>query len=303
MKRNSAKPLVSIVMPVFNGGRFLSEAIESILNQTYKDIELVVVDDKSTDNSWQIIEDYQHRYPQVVKAIKLRKNRNSAGNGAVNAVFKQLKGKYFARMDADDIAFSERIEKQVAFLENHPEVILLGTQGKIIDGNGNIVGNKNFPCLGEEIYREYFVFHPILHPSVMIRKSAILSKTKLYENKMGVNDDYYTFFKLLQFGKFANLPDYLLYYRIHGSNLSLQEPKKKFINSLKIRLAAVRQFNYRPTFRGLTIMVIQSLVIFAIPERLIVPLFFLVRKVSNPIEKINKVFAGVGNKEFASISQ
>lgn len=280
MKNNSSKPLISIVMPVFNGSRFLSEAVESILNQTYKNIELLIVDDCSKDDSWKIIKGFQKQYPGIIKAVRLKKNRNSAGNGAVNAVLKKLKGKYYARMDADDISYPQRIEKQVEYMEKHPEVILCGTQGKIINEYNEIVGNKDFPCRHEEIYNNYFIFHPVLHPSIMVRLSMIPDKSKIYEEKMGVNDDYYTFFKLLQFGKFANLPEYLVGYRLHGNNLSLKSPKKKFISSLKIRAEAVYKFNYVPTVKAGILIVVQSVVIFLIPEKFIVPLYFMIRKIN-----------------------
>lgn len=91
-------------MPVYNAGSFLVEAIESILNQTYKNYEFIIVDDGSTDNSWEIIERYKSKYPRLIKTYRLTKNTNADGNGAVNAVLPYAKGEYIARMDADDCA-------------------------------------------------------------------------------------------------------------------------------------------------------------------------------------------------------
>lgn len=276
------QPLVSIVMPVYNAGDYIVEAIESILKQTYKHFELIIVDDRSIDNSWNIIQRYAKKYPLIIKAIRLKKNTNAAGNGGVNAVYPITKGKYIARMDADDISHPTRIEKQVRFMENHTDAILVGTQGYIIDQDGQIKGTKIFATSHQKIYEDYFVLHPILHPSIMIRKSLVPTKTKLYENKRGVNDDYYTFFKLLQYGKFYNLSEKLLYYRIHGANFSLQNPKKKFYNSIRIRLDAIKDFNYTPTFKGLLLFGAQLVIIPFIPESLIVPLYFLVRGIKHP---------------------
>ena len=275
-------PLVSIVMPVYNADKYLLEAIESVLAQTYTNYELVIVDDVSTDKSWDIIKKFQKKYPKQIRAVKLKINTNAAGNGGMNAVYTQLKGKYIARMDADDIADPMRIEKQVKFMEAHPKAILVGTQAHIIDATGKITGKKTFPTSHEAIYKQYFVLHPILHPSVMFRKSLIPNKEYIYENKWGINDDYYTFFKFLKYGKFYNLPEALLYYRMHGLNFSLQNPKAKFINSIKIRLQAIREFGYRPSIKSVFLMLTQVITIPLIPESLIVPLYFAIRGIKHP---------------------
>ncbi len=280
--RSNKQPLVSIVMPVYNAGRYLREAINSILHQTYPRYEFYLVDDRSTDNSWQIIKGYKKLYPKKIKAVRLKKNTNSAGNGAVNAVYTQLKGKYIARMDADDIAMPDRIEKQVAFMEEHPLAILCGTQGLVIDEKGFVTGDKIFPTEAEDIYKEYFVLHPILHPSVMFRKSRIPHRNHLYEEKYGINDDYYTFFELLQYGQFYNLNEYLLQYRLHGKNSSLMNPKAKFITSLIIRIQAVLRFYYKPSLRGIILMLCQIPLVLLLPEKYIVPLYSFIRGMNRP---------------------
>lgn len=276
------QPLVSIVMPVYNAQKYLAQAIESVVKQTYRNYELIIVDDCSTDSSWNIIQKFQKRYSQKIKARRLKVNANAAGNAAVNIVFPKLKGKYIARMDADDISEPTRIEKQVAFLEKNPDVILVGTQSHIIDENGDKIGNKIFPVTPDKIYREYFTFHPILHPSVMIRKSLVPQKEYLYENLYGINDDYYTFFRLLQYGKFYNIDEQLVHYRMHKTNTSLQKPKQKFITSLVIRFEAVRLFKYRPGLKALLTVPIQAVIVLLLPEKYIVPFYFLIRGITSP---------------------
>lgn len=278
-KTSSEKPLVSIVMPVYNAGAFLVEAIESILKQTYQNYELIIVDDQSTDDSWEIIKTYQNLYPNRIKTVQLAINTNAAGNGAVNAVYKDLKGKYIARMDADDISLPDRIKKQVLFMERHKNVILLGSQGIIINEYGEETGQKIFPTRSKEIYKDFFIFHPILHPSVMIRKSMVPQKNYLYENKYGINDDYYTFFRLLQYGQFHNLKEPLLKYRLHRNNTSLQNPKSKFINSLKIRFEAVKKFSYRPHPFSFLLMLLQVIIITILPEKYIIPLYLFIKNI------------------------
>lgn len=269
-------------MPVYNAGKFLVPAIESIINQTYKNIEFVIVDDGSTDGSWQKIQMYEKQYPNLIHAYRTETKTNAAGNGATNYGMQFAHGEFIARMDADDISYPTRIKKQVAYLMQHPNVILCGTQARIINKQGKIAGNKTMPTDNANIYRMYGVIHPIIHPTVMIRRSMLPFPTKIYAMKWDVNDDYYTFFSLLPRGFFANLPDYLLQYRIHGSNLSLQHPKEKFLNSVKIRFDAIIHLGYKISITSLLLMLIQTAVVFVIPESLVVPLYMIYRGMQSP---------------------
>ena len=286
--QSGTKPLVSIIMPVYNAGKFLVPAIESCINQTYRKIEILLVDDQSTDNSWKLLQAYRKKYPHLVRIFQTKEKTNSAGNGAMNYVLPKAKGVYIARMDADDIALPKRIEKQVAFLESHPLTILCGTQALIINKYGKVTGKKSMPATNAAIYRAYGIIHPIIHPSVMIRRSMLPDTNKIYAMKWDVNDDYYTFFSLLQCGQFANIPEYLLKYRIHGNNLSLQNPKEKFMNSVNIRMEAIKKFHYNISIDALLIMAIQLTLISLLPERLIVPLYMAIRGMNSPITALKK---------------
>lgn len=274
--RNSL-PLVSVIMPVHNAEPYISEAIDSLLRQTYPNIEIILVDDRSTDRSWEILQDYARRYPHKIRAVRTKRTTNAAGNGAMNYGFQFAKGEFIARMDADDVSYPERIEKQVAYMMSHPEVFVLGTQADIIDQNGASIGEKRFPIDHDAIYEQYGILHPIVHPSVMIRRSFLPRKRKIYEMVWDVNDDYYTFFKFLHIGLFHNLPEKLIAYRVHGKNASLQEPKKKFWNSVRIRLSAIQKFRYRMSLRAWILLAIQCVIVGLLPERLIVPVYLLLR--------------------------
>jgi glycosyltransferase involved in cell wall biosynthesis len=105
-------------MPVYNAGRFLAPAIESILKQTYKNFELIIVDDASTDNSLEIIKGYKRRFRKRITVVQIARNLNKGGDVCANEGLKYAKGKYIARMDSDDIAHPLRLDKQVEFLEN-----------------------------------------------------------------------------------------------------------------------------------------------------------------------------------------
>jgi glycosyltransferase involved in cell wall biosynthesis len=283
--KKQKKPLVSVIMPVHNAGVFLGPAIESILTQTYDAIELIIVDDASTDDSWKTIRSYRKRYTKQIRAYRVKKKTNSAGNGATNYGLTKAKGQFIARMDADDISYPTRIEKQVAYMMAHPATILCGTQAKIIDKHNKVIGVKHMPTTHEAIYEQFGVLHPLIHPSVMIRRSLLPYPDKIYAMKWDVNDDYYTFFRLLNYGAFANLPEYLLKYRIHGTNLSLINPKEKFMNSIKIRLEAMRQ-GYRMSAKSMVLMMAQFSVLSLIPSQLIVPAYMYMRGMNQTPKKM-----------------
>jgi len=271
-------------MPVYNAGKFLAPAIESIIRQTYEHIELIIVDDASTDDSWEIVKAYRRRYPKLIRVYRVHKQTNSAGNGATNLGLTKARGQFIARMDADDLSYPERIEKQVAYMTAHPVTIVLGTQAKVIDKHDKIIGVKNMPTTHDAIYEQFGILHPLIHPSVMIRRSLLPYADKIYAMKWDVNDDYYTFFRLLNYGAFANLPEYLLKYRIHGNNLSLNNPKEKFMNSIKIRLDAMRQ-GYHMSLSSMLIMFVQFAMLSITPSGLIVPVYMFVRGMNQKPEK------------------
>lgn len=293
-------PLVSVYMPVFNAAAYLEEAVESVLSQTYTNIELIIVDDASRDNSAKIIRQYVKKYPKKVKAIYLKKNVNMGGDAAGNLAFGQAQGVYVARMDADDVALPDRIEKQVAFLEKHPSYAVVGTSAYVIDQEGRVIGEKRMPVKHQNIYDEFFVFHPMIHPTIMVRRKALNGRKNLYRLEYEANNDYLTFIELISKGyRFGNLPEKLLYYRMHGKNDSLVQVKSRFMNSLKIRYRAVKEFGYNPTLMGVVKLMAQVVLVGLMPERVIVPLYMIVRGINRPHAK------GVRNQRlvFARLEQ
>jgi len=137
MKNKTKQPLVSVIMPAFNAELFIADAIESIISQTYRNWELIAVDDGSTDATKQIIRNLANKNNKI-KPIYLRKNHGESA--AANIGFSKTKDQYIARIDADDIAHPERLTKQVKFLQNHPDYVLVGSQADIIDEYNQIIG-------------------------------------------------------------------------------------------------------------------------------------------------------------------
>lgn len=275
MKQKEA--LISVIMPVYNAGNFLCDAIESILNQTYQNFELIIVNDASTDGSAKIIREYTRKYPEKIKAVHLKKNVNGGGDAAGNVGFALARGEYVARMDSDDVADPSRLEKQVKYLEAHKRIDVLGSCANVINAKGEVMGEKNVPLTHKAILQEFFTFHPMIHPTVMVRRSSIIGNV-LYSQELPSNNDYLTFFKLIMTGKrFANLPDKLLSYRLHGTNDSLLKLKRNFINSLKTRYIAVTQLGYKPSLFAVLKLISQCIVVFVLPEKVAVEIYLLVR--------------------------
>lgn len=266
--------LVSVLMPVYNSEQFVKTAVTSILTQTYSPIELIVVDDCSSDASWQILQSLQVAHP-TLRIYRHKKNQGTTA--ATNYAFSKARGQYIAIMDSDDVAYPSRVAKQVEYLQKNPTVVVAGAQVDIIGKTDVVIGAKHLPQTHAEIYDQYGSIHPVVHPSIMINRALLPKSATLYESKYGIHDDYYNMFRLLQFGEFANLPEKLLQYRIHGNNNSLKSLKNSFWTITKIRLDAHKHLNYRLSPYHWLHILIQMTVVSCMPELVLKKIFGRVR--------------------------
>jgi glycosyltransferase involved in cell wall biosynthesis len=171
MKKNT--PLISVVMPVLNGEKYIGEAVKSVLNQTFKKFELIIINDGSTDNTLKVIDQFKDKRIRIII--------NEKNLGLVKAINKGIfaaKGKYIARCDADDINKEDRFKKQIDFLEKNSNYVLVGSTVELIDELGKKIdeslvrkGYNSLPITDAQIRKEVLVRNPISHPSIMIRKS------------------------------------------------------------------------------------------------------------------------------------
>lgn len=268
--KNQKQPLVSIVMPVYNAGLFLREALESVLGQTYQIFELICVDDGSTDNSLSIL----RQYAALDKRIKVYRNRKNKGvSETANLAISKIRGEYLARMDADDVMLPNRLEKQVFYLQKYSEVVALGGQCQLINEKGEVIGRKKFPCTNEEIYRMMYQAMPIQQPTIMVNLKLLPENFRWYQKRTNTAEEVDLLFRLFNFGKCANLADFVHKYRIHSHNLSLKQPKKTFLVTYETRKKAVKRYGYQPTLEAQIINFAQYLIISLLPGRAIYPLF------------------------------
>jgi len=198
-------PLISVIMPVYNGEKYLREAIESILNQTYTDFEFIILNDGSTDTTEEIILSYDD--PRMVY-VKNEKNLQIVKT--LNKGIALAKGKYVARMDADDLSFPERFEVQIKFLEKNKDIDICGTYIKFF---GKKYGIQKYPTSHEEIKVNLLFNAALAHPSVMARRSFFIENA--YEENYNKAEDYALWVKTIDKYRFANIPSVLLAYRNH----------------------------------------------------------------------------------------
>lgn len=225
------KPMVSVVMPVYNGSKYLKEAIDSILNQTFTDFELIIVNDGSTDDSEDIILSYNDH-----RICYLKNERNSGICITLNKGLDNARGKYIARMDCDDISMPERLVKQVDYLEHHQDVGALGTD-VVTFGDGyadryfDFVHDSN-GCKAGLLFATCFA-----HPAVMLRASVINEHNLRYDDEYRGLEDYELWYRISQYTNMNNLPEALLKYRLHKAQLTqnvtktVSDKEKQFVRN------------------------------------------------------------------------
>lgn len=202
------KPLVSVIIPCYNAEKYVEEAIRSIMTQTYSNLEIIVTDDCSSDNTLMILETLAAEDSRI-KVIKNEENLRIVKS--LNNMIGIAQGKYIARMDADDISLPKRIEKQVSFLESNPEYGMCGTNAWHIDESGRKIGRSYLSISDFEIQRTKFIRCPFYHPTICIRSELI--KTNLYDNYYDKVEDFELWLRILPLTKACNLAEKLFYYR------------------------------------------------------------------------------------------
>jgi glycosyltransferase involved in cell wall biosynthesis len=231
-------------MPNYNGAEFIAEAIESVLNQSFRDFELIIVEDASTDNSREIID----KYAAIDSRIKIIQNEtNLFVNVSCNIGLRAAKGKYYARIDSDDVCMPDRLEKQYKFMEANPDISICGAFCKIIDREGNVIANKSFPTDDESIKKSVWSRTPIQH-SCMFARMDKMREVDFYTGKKDPSEDLELMLRTLGIFKFANLPEYLVKYRIHGNNLIFTKQREIIRRSVRLRKIAMKEYGHQVSF-------------------------------------------------------
>lgn len=272
MIKTNKTPLVSVVMPAYNAGLFLVEAVNSILNQTYANFEFIIVNDASTDDTARILSSFKD------KRIKVYTNKKRLGVAKSASVgISKARGKFIARMDADDIAFPNRIEKQVNFLLKNKDTVAVGGQCELIDSQGVKIGYKRFPLKDKEIRDTIFSHVPLQQPTLMVNKGLLPSDFVWYDKNYSSAEELELIFKLFRYGRVRNLNSFVLKYRMHNHNTSLLNPKKTFYLTLRTRLMAILKYSYRPSLRGILTTLAEVMFVAVLPNAWIYPVYSYLR--------------------------
>lgn len=269
---NDKKPLISVVMPAYNAERYISEAIESILKQSFKDFELIIIDDCSTDKTPEIIQKYSKQDPRI-KTYRNETNMKLAKT--LNTGIKHANGKYIARMDADDVSLPNRLEIQKTFMEKHPYVGILGGGMVIMNQNGEKISKRSYHRDDPSIRKHMFRFSPFCHPAVIIRKEAF-DKTQGYKHEYNPAEDYEFYFQLGRFCEFANTDSELLRYRVVEGSMTTGKLKKMEIETIKIRFKYFLE--YKGSLFDLLYTIVQLMTVYITPANTRIWLFTKMRE-------------------------
>lgn len=232
--------LVSVIMAVHNSEKFLEESIESILNQSFKNFEFIIIDDVSTDSSLKIISKYKKRDNRII-FLKNKKNMGPAGTR--NRGLKKARGKYISILDSDDLSHSKRLEKQFNYLERHPQIFLVGSSAIFIDENGDKIRKfrkyENSEILSWRLPKSC----SIVHSSIMFRNGQKM----FYNEEYKYAQDYAFYLEALsQNKKLINLSDFLIKYRVSKKSISIEKRKDQeyFRDLIKKRYSFLEKRNF-----------------------------------------------------------
>lgn len=216
----SETPTVSVLMPVYNAQQYVAESVESILAQTFRDFEFIIIDDGSTDASLKMLEAYAAKD----KRIRLTSRPNKGLTPTLNEMLSQAKGEFIAIIENDDVAVPERLARQVEFLRREPDVVCVSGAHELIDEKGRLLTHLAIPEHNDEIQRLALAGHgSICHPGAMIRRASLI-QIGGYNETMRMAHDLDLWLRLGEVGALANLKDTVVKYRLRTDSISGQNP-------------------------------------------------------------------------------
>ena len=220
-------PETSVILPVYNAVAYVGEALTSLLNQTFTDFEILVLNDGSTDQSEQVIRSFNDTRIRYISS-----DQNKGLIYQLNLGVKEARGKYIARLDADDVALDNRLQVQFNYLERHPEIGLLG-------GNAEVLGSNELLCHSEKhdgILLEMLHRNAFIHSTVMFRKSIFEQINGGFDTNYKHAEDYRMWQLFTGITKLANLPEVLIKYRVHEQQVSAKHATGLLDSADQVRL-------------------------------------------------------------------
>lgn len=220
MAKQKKIPKISVIMPVYNCSRYLEEALASLLIQTFRDFEVLAINDGSTDDSLKILE----KFAKCDKRIRIINQDNSGIVKVLNRGINEAKAEYIARMDGDDICFPNRFMDQIKLLDEHPEVVLAAGNFEVINENSEFLYKEFVIPNNGCIQRAFYLRNAIAHGSVMFRK-PVVEKLGGYSEKFGPTEDMELWMRLLDEGDFVSTDSFIYKWRVNTQGLTSQNNK------------------------------------------------------------------------------
>jgi len=227
MDKDLSTPCVSVIMPVYNCRSFIKEAVESILNQTYQDFELFIIDDVSNDGTYELLQTMQDARIKLI-----RKDKNTGYVDSLNMGLSLARGIYIARMDGDDISVLTRFEHQIKILDSDKSLGLCGTNYLTIDEHGTVGEHKAWSENSTPLFWQLLWQNPIAHPSVMMRATILKQHNLKYDKNKHPAEDYDLWCRLILYTKFHRTEESLLYYRVRINSEFNKNKESAFKNGL-----------------------------------------------------------------------
>lgn len=210
-----SNPRISVVMPVYNAEQYLKEAVDSILDQTYTDFELIAINDGSKDGSAKILDEYAKKDPRVIAVHQ----ENKGLVATLHRAIEMARGEFIARMDGDDVSFPRRFEQQVAVLDANPDVILVAGGFEVIDEDSEFLYREVLPAHDRDLKRRMLLRNPLAHGSVTFRK-AILKTVGNYTDEFGPTEDFELWSRMSLAGKFVALEQTIFRWRVNSTGIT-----------------------------------------------------------------------------------
>ena len=240
----AVSPKVSVLVPVYNAERYLTAALESVLNQTFGDFELIVVNDGSVDASLDILREFEASDSRV----RVISRPNTGYVIALNEMIDASRGIYLARMDSDDISMPDRFDKQVRYLDEHPECVAVGSNALVIDADGDPLTTWRFEQTSEDLDGLHIkgIGPRLVHPVAMLRSDA-MRQLGGYRVEMETAEDMDLWLRLAEIGEIANLDDTLIRYRVHPKSVTHTSRSKQAALMVRIHNDACARRGIDPT--------------------------------------------------------
>lgn len=265
-------PKISVLMPAYNVENYISESVLSILNQSFKDFELIIVDDCSTDKTWNILQELA----KTDERIKIfRNNNNLYIAGTRNVLLSKAQSPYIAWQDADDISYPKRLEIQYEFLKKHHKVGIVGGFLEFFKDSKASSIRKYAPD-DKTLRKNIFKFSPVAQPAAMIRKECF-EKVGEYNLKYPPAEDIDMSFRIGNCYEFANIQQPVIKYRQYESSATYQQLRKIELSTIEIRMNNFNNKNYNATLIDRVYNLLHLMSVYIVPSKIKIWLFNLFR--------------------------